>query len=87
MFEGWYWFDLHLAFDRLYKHQTSVPALRLISTGVFLLLVVVNGFYFYSRQDAVAAHLSGDQEPSVWDLDALAFFSLPIIVFGGLLWL
>ena len=87
IFEAWYWFDMHLALDKFDGRLTSILSLRLKLIFVFVALTIANMVYFNSRHDRIAKRLSGDQQPNVFDLDALAFYAAPIAAFGFLLWL
>ena len=87
IFEAWYWFDLHLAVEIFDGRVSPILLLRLKLIIVFVVLTIGNMVYFSSRHDRFAGRLRGDQQPSVFDLDALAFYAAPIVAFGFLLWL
>ena len=51
-----------------------------------VLLAIANTMYFLRRHESGAKKLAGDNEPSLFDLDALAFYWAPVAIFGLLFW-
>ena len=87
VFEAWYWFDAHLAFDTLQGRITPILSLRLELIAGLVMLTIANMVYFYPRHDQMAERFPDQLWPAAFYLRAVAFYATPIIAFGLLVWL